>query len=51
MENELKSLKAAMDESIFKDAAFDSNNKQDVREALNKKKRSFPLAPLVAFAS
>lgn len=51
MENELKSLKAAMDESIFKDAAFDSNNKQAVREALNKKKRSFPLAPLVAFAA
>lgn len=51
MENELKSLKAAMDESIFKDATFDSNNKQAVREALNKKKRSFPLAPLVAIAA
>lgn len=51
MENELKSLKAAMDATAFKDAAFDSTNKQAVREALNKKKRSFPLAPLVAVAA
>lgn len=51
MENELKSLKAAMDATVFKDAAFDSTNKQAVREALNKKKRSFPLAPLVAVAA
>lgn len=51
MENELKSLKAAMDATAFKDAAFDSTNKQAVREALNKKKRSFPFAPLVAIAA
>lgn len=51
MENELKSLKNAIDESVFKEARFDSTNKQAVREALNKKKRPFPLAPLVAFAA
>ncbi|OZS77787.1 hypothetical protein CF394_08510 [Tetzosporium hominis] len=52
MENELKSLKAAMDATVFKDADFDSSNKQGVRKALYKKKRrSFSLAPLVAVAA
>jgi len=51
MENELKHLKQAMDETVFESVPFDSSSKQAVREALHTRKEKPFMGAFIVIAA